>query len=430
MAVKMMFVYSFSIVIRSILLFNSDKFQWLFKSVFVSTPVSSWKRIEEGIYLQNAGISPYSGDILHEPPLVLLFFEYFKANFPPYFLNWLFVLSDVVTALCLSKIVQLFLLKQADEDRAAAKDCPDASKFAVTPSDAIQLANAAATFYLLSPYSLLCCGAKSTAVISNLIISITLLNMIKGNGILTCLLLSFATYHTFYPVVLLPLALLFLVAQVNCDKKLYLTGYLLLFIVSTVTLLWISYGLMGNWSFISATYGCIFNVNDLTPNIGLFWYFFTEMFDHFRSFFIFIFQLNAVIYSLPLTVTFRKSPLLVVFSLLCLMAIFKSYPSVGDVALYTALLPMLKHLYPFTRHMFVIGCFYVTCSAISPLLYSLWIDYGSANANFFFGATLAFNAAQVFLLTDILFGQLKRQFHMKHGLKPKINGEDARLRLD
>jgi hypothetical protein len=55
-------------------------------------------------------------------------------------------------------------------------------------------------------------------------------------------------------------------------------------------------------------YGFIFFAPDLTPNIGLFWYYFTEAFMHFRPFFIFVFQYHPVIYVLPLTIRFRYSP--------------------------------------------------------------------------------------------------------------------------
>jgi len=33
-----------------------------------------------------------------------------------------------------------------------------------------------------------------------------------------------------------------------------------------------------------------FQLPDLTPNPGLWWYFFTEMFDHFRPFFLMVFS--------------------------------------------------------------------------------------------------------------------------------------------
>jgi phosphatidylinositol glycan class U len=32
---------------------------------------------------------------------------------------------------------------------------------------------------------------------------------------------------------------------------------------------------------------------DLTPNTGLWWYFFTEMFDHFRPFFLMVFSVSC-----------------------------------------------------------------------------------------------------------------------------------------
>ncbi len=47
------------------------------------------------------------------------------------------------------------------------------------------------------------------------------------------------------------------------------------------------------------------SVPDQTPNLGLFWYFFTETFEHFRIFFLCVFQMNAFIYVIPLTIRFR-----------------------------------------------------------------------------------------------------------------------------
>lgn len=84
----------------------------------------------------------------------------------------------------------------------------------------------------------------------------------------------------------------------------------------------------------------------MQPNIGLFWYFFTEMFDHFRVFFLYTFQLNAlVLYLVPLTLKFRREPLFMATLLIALNAIFRSYPCIGDVAFYLALLPMWQHVH-------------------------------------------------------------------------------------
>lgn len=86
-----------------------------------------------------------------------------------------------------------------------------------------------------------------------------------------------------------------------------------------------------------------FNHEDLQPNIGLFWYFFTEMFEHFRILFLYTFQMNAtILYLLPLTIKLHKQPLLLATVLQALISIFRSYPCVGDVAFYMALFPLWK----------------------------------------------------------------------------------------
>lgn len=88
------------------------------------------------------------------------------------------------------------------------------------------------------------------------------------------------------------------------------------------------------------------NVPDLKPNIGLFWYFFTEMFEHFRPLFLVSFQVNAtILYLSALSIRLRNEPVLLAATLTALIAIFKSYPSIGDVGFYIALLPMWKHLF-------------------------------------------------------------------------------------
>lgn len=88
---------------------------------------------------------------------------------------------------------------------------------------------------------------------------------------------------------------------------------------------------------------CSFYFRDLQPNIGLFWYFFTEMFEHFRTMFLITFQLNAtVLYLVPLSLKLRKEPLLLATVLIALMAVFRAYPSLGDVGFYLALLPIWR----------------------------------------------------------------------------------------
>lgn len=85
-----------------------------------------------------------------------------------------------------------------------------------------------------------------------------------------------------------------------------------------------------------------FTLPDLTPNPGLWWYFFTEMFDHFRPFFLMVFSIHLAIYPLPLSIKFQHDPLYAVFLLSGAIATFKPYPSLADAGLFisfTALFP-------------------------------------------------------------------------------------------
>jgi phosphatidylinositol glycan class U len=63
-------------------------------------------------------------------------------------------------------------------------------------------------------------------------------------------------------------------------------------------LLAVSYFLTGSLTFLR-TYSAMVTVQDLTPNIGLYWYIFIEMFEHFRNFFLLVFQAHLVCYAVP-----------------------------------------------------------------------------------------------------------------------------------
>lgn len=58
-------------------------------------------------------------------------------------------------------------------------------------------------------------------------------------------------------------------------------------------------------------------VPDLTPNIGLWWYFFIEIFDHFRDFFLLAFNVHAACYTLPLTIKYQCVTMTAISALFC-----------------------------------------------------------------------------------------------------------------
>lgn len=167
------------------------------------------------------------------------------------------------------------------------------------------------------------------------------------------LALGLASYLSLYPALLfIPLVLLCYdrvhqTSQQPTKAALYILQHAGILVASVAGLLALSYIITGNfWEFMSATYGFHLLVPDLTPNVGLWWYFFIEMFDSFREFFLGVFWLHLASYVGGLTARLRRQPLFVIASLLGVFAIFKPYPSISDASLYFAMLPLYRHLFP------------------------------------------------------------------------------------
>ncbi|XP_061396447.1 phosphatidylinositol glycan anchor biosynthesis class U protein-like [Musca vetustissima] len=237
------------------------------------------------------------------------------------------------------------------------------------------------------------------------------------------------SHRNLYPVILLAPAVLVFNKSGKVKAILHIA---LSFVVLSIAMFRLNYALMGDksWNFIDGTLGFIFFYRDLQPNIGLFWYFFTEMFEHFRTMFLITFQMNAtVLYLVPLSLKLRKEPILLATILIGLMSIFRAYPCVGDVSFYLALLPLWKRSWKFMVHNFIVFCFFVVSLCMLPALWHLWIYSGSANANFYFGATLAFSTGQIFLVTDLLFAYVKREFCLFNGQKIIVQGKEAKIVL-
>ena len=196
------------------------------------------------------------------------------------------------------------------------------------------------------------------------------------------------------------------------------------FLVSGLGLQLVSHLIMGDWRHLSSVYGFIVTVPELTPNMGIFWYFFTEMFDHFRVLFLCTFQINLLLYVAPLSVKFPDQPLLLSTVIIGLVAVFKSYPGLGDVGFFLSLLPLFSHLLPFMKQTFIIICMLLASSVLAPMAWHLWIYNNSANANYYFAINLVYSASLIFLITDLLFGHVKREFHLKNGFSI-LEKEDA-----
>ncbi|BFF93638.1 phosphatidylinositol glycan anchor biosynthesis class U protein [Drosophila madeirensis] len=391
-----------------------------------ATPLNSQKRMKEGIYLLDQGIDPYSGDLVHESPLVLKALSGLFLNFPQW-LPLIYILLDLLTGALLYNLSVRFVKQKLQKQRLERKNyAKDTEQLQYNDDDNYDIPELVLIAYLFNPLTVLSCIGLTSTVLSNLFLALFLYFLTKGLLLPCIVLLAFETVRSLYPIVLMaPLLLVF-------ARRSLIGGVMLslLFAIACVIIAAASYLVLHSWSFLDGTLGFIFYFRDLQPNIGLFWYFFTEMFEHFRTMFLITFQLNAtVLYLVPLSLKLRKEPLLLATVLVALMAVFRAYPSLGDVGFYLALLPLWKRCWKYMAHGFVVFTFFMVTLSMMGALWHLWIYAGSANANFYFGATLAFSTGQIFLITDLLFAHVKREFCLYNGQKIMIDGEEARILL-
>ncbi|CAG8615269.1 32427_t:CDS:2, partial [Racocetra persica] len=287
-------IFGVAFAIRFILFQFSNITEILGSRVEIVTPVTSFTRLTEGLYLFGNGVPPYDGGAFHQAPLFLACFQ-LLSYLPNISIPLTYIITDLLIAYLLADITRIKQYLYKDFPRI------DIELEAEKPKE-------------IDPW------------------------IVSG----------------------------------------FCAG---LYIGWLMGLLILSYLLVDSWDFMQSTYGVILLLPDLTPNIGLFWYFFIEMFDQFRSFFLVVFQLHAFIFVVPISLKFRNHPLFVVFLLSGIMAVFKSYPSIGDASLYLAFLPIYSEI--------------VKCSG---------------NANFFYAITLVYTIGNIILLVDATYSMLRREF--------------------
>ncbi|XP_068768467.1 phosphatidylinositol glycan anchor biosynthesis class U protein isoform X2 [Struthio camelus] len=440
MAAPLVLVILVAVTVRAVL-YRSSLAAFISERVEVASPLNAWKRVVEGLALLDLGVSPYSGAIFHETPLII------------YLFHFLIEYAELV-----------FMFKKQKLLIELDKYAPDVAELIRTPMEMHYIPLKVALFvnlllhihvssalntqfesekqkffqsYLLNPYTVMSCVAKSTCTINNTVIAFFILATIKGSAFLSAVFLALATYQSLYPLTLFAPALLYLLQRQFIPVKLksksfwlYTMQYAALYLCSLVVIICLSFFLLNSWDFIPSVYGFILSVPDLTPNIGLFWYFFAEMFEHFSLFFVCVFQINVFFYTIPLAVKLKEHPVFFMFVQIAIISIFKSYPTVGDIALYMAFLPVWSHLYRFLRNIFILSCVLIVCSLLFPVLWHLWIYAGSANSNFYYAITLTFNIGQILLVSDYFYAFLRREYYLTHGLYlTRQDGTEAMLVL-
>lgn len=373
--------------------------------VEVTTPISNWKRAYEAVYLWDSGLDPYSGGVFHEYPISLQFYKILVSYFN---IDLVFAGTDIFTAILLqhSSYHQLIITDK-------------------TPDVARSRSMKVLLIYLFSPFTIISCAGMSTSTFTNFLIAATSfilpIKSLRAFACVLCALLACNNIH--FSTLILPI---FLCLEYSSNKKQQtnkkatngtfeesyyqrqdfwssLTSSTRVCLTALTTLIMGSFFLMAHrWTFLEATFLFVIKVKDLTPNIGMFWYFFTEVFELFTSFFTWVVQINAFIHVIPLSIFLRDNPFFALFMMILTSTIFQPYPSISNIGLITSLLPQWSELFPHMRKSFVVSCAVVSCMSLWPLFWHLWIIMGTANANFYFGATLAFNVALISLMANLL----------------------------
>ncbi|CEP01238.1 GPI transamidase subunit PIG-U [Plasmodiophora brassicae] len=390
--------------------------EMLSNAVELVGPTTSYRRVQEALYLNARHLSIYDGDVFHQPPLVFELFSALESIGLRALVPGVFIAIDVIIAVLFHEIARMnntfnFPLTIKVPNRAENMNSSSGMEYVVL------------LVYLFNPLTVLSCAAMSTSLLTHLFAVMSIYLAFRGRPTLLGFCIAAATYlelHSAFliiPGVLLlhfgsvvqPMPTTAISTDHDADRipdlpRFAVNPRILTCIISA--LLWypvlvvLSTAVYGSWEWISHSYKYVFAVMDLSPNIGVFWYFETEIFNRFRTFFLVCFHAHVLVYLIPLTVRFWHNPLFLGFVCAQLANLFQSYPVLGD---YGISYPLLLTQWAILKKMRPIIPVYVglliSCT-LGHMTWFLWIHAGSGNANFYYNQTLVWGFCNGFLVIE------------------------------
>lgn len=392
-------------------LFLADFSDVLARRPEITTPLTSPSRFRECLYLIDSGISPYSGSQCHQPPLFLLLWQLMQ-RLPTTAVQLVWIAVDLMCAWMILAIGEVHL-------RQHRRQSPSASL--IRQRRRVQVAEIPSSWplivsvtFLFNPFSVLSCVAQSGSMLMQLPVIASIFFACHGNSVMCNICLAFASYLSVHPILLFP-PLVLLSFQNNPSPNLgkhivtaalHCGGWL-------VALLYLSYLQYHSWQFIHSVHLFIVQSPDLTPNIGLWWYFFCLVFSTFRSFFLFIFHIHLLVYPTSLILRLQHQPLFATAVSLAAINIFKPCPTVADTAMHIALMFVhLEKMRGVRSWWLIAGAFVLSC-CMGPAFWVGWIRQRAINSNFFYSQTLMFNLSQVWWLLESLSGNFRQDWQVR-----------------
>ncbi|BGP57475.1 hypothetical protein JCM8202_002033 [Rhodotorula sphaerocarpa] len=388
---------------------------------FAQPSLTAYTQLKEGYHFLTAlapPLNPLDSGSVHTPPVALAVagpLSRLDSELPSYAL-W--IVADAVTAWALGRIAG---------KRRRGKVLTEEGERAWSSARVTAI-------YMLHPFAVVTALARSTTAFSNLFLALSLEAALDGTVLPAAFFLSFATHFSFYPILLLP-PLILLAHQYCSDASAKESKWatvirgLLGFGAHQLLLLGWSRWWAGSWSFLPSVYGVILTISDLKPNIGLAWYFFIEMFDHFRAFFLVVFALHPLIYVAPLTIAYRSEPLFAAVLLVGTIALLKSYPSFGDWAIWHALLGCFSELLPYLSAPLFHALLPLYAAFLLPSFHYLWLVAGTGNANFFYAATLVWAIGMGGWAVEAIKAKGKREVLMLQGVEGRKQWREGKWKV-
>jgi len=168
----------------------------------------------------------------------------------------------------------------------------------------------------------------------------------------------------------------------------------------------------GRLDFLQASFAGVISIQDLTPNVGIFWYIFQEVFDRYRILFILAFHGHLLFYPVPLHFRIGRhqpiGPWVHCGTAIGVISMFKPYPTAIDSCLMLSVLLIQVELIHEGRKHFTFlltGMLFGLC--MFPTMSAVWLSRNAGNANFLYNMTLVINVFGCLLLSDWLRAGIK-----------------------
>ncbi|CAI5759752.1 unnamed protein product [Candida verbasci] len=391
----------------------------LSSTVELSTPINSFKSLLESFYYLNHDINLYDGGVNHNPPLLVSILSIiYNLPYSNILFNALYTVIDLFIAyrlILINRWYNNYQTRKLGEKKTGFND------------DLI------ASFYLFNPLIVLANLSHSTTIFSWLFTIESIYQIISGNSPRGMIALSISSYLSYYPLYLLPSILSLshiLSKERNLSKSLVFGGCI--FLMSLTLLLMVSVVITSSFQFIDHCYFTILCLKKITPNVGLWWYLFTEMFEFFTPFYLGMFNLYSFIFIIPITLRlfeFKQTPklgdsfLAIILSYIWI-SFTKTYPTIGDLGLALSLIPIISStVLKYCKMMYITGITLIISLLLSPIFYYCWIVLGNGNSNFFYSINLIWGAVQVMIMMDLVWGKLIMDYSIENNIKSNEIGK-------